>query len=67
VETRRQPLRSVYRQIVRTRAQSSAVGERDSQQPQGEHGRPGWAYQRKYREELLPRRQDFDPPAPLWN
>lgn len=66
VETRRQPLRTVYRQIERTRAQTSPLEKQVSQEPQGEHWRPGWAHQRKYREESLPRRQDFDPP-PLWN
>jgi hypothetical protein len=67
MESRRQPLRSIYRQIERTRAQISPLGEQAPRQPQGEPGRPGWPYQRKYREESLPRRQDFDPPPPLWN
>jgi hypothetical protein len=34
---------------------------------QDEYRRAGWRYQHKYRQELHPRRSDFDPPVPLWN
>jgi hypothetical protein len=67
METRGHSLRSICRQLERTRAQNTPLGEQGSPQPQGEPWRPGWAYQRKHRDELLPRRQDFDPPPPLWN